>query len=75
MLFGAYYLMPHLWCTGVRTLGDQWNSESLVAMIAVDFHGIFVGVFDLRFFDPKKQPAFRAFPHKHRHNVFSNVGW
>jgi hypothetical protein len=42
-------------------------------MVARDFHRIFIRVFDIPFFDPKEQPTFRAFFHKHRHNGFSLV--
>ena len=64
-------LMAHFWGTRVRSLGDQRNTKRLLAMVASDLHSIFVGIFNILFFDPKKHPTFRTFFHKHGHNRFS----
>lgn len=64
-------LVPHFGGSCIRTLRNQWDSQGLLAMIARDFHCIFIWIFDVVFFDPEEHPTFRAFPYKHGHDRFS----
>jgi hypothetical protein len=63
--------MPHFGGASVGTLRDEWNSQNLVTVIAGDFQGILIGIFNFFFFLPKQLSTFRAFANKHRHRYGS----
>ncbi len=58
-------LMPHFGSAGVGALCDERNSQDLVAVIADDFQGILIGIFDFVFFFPKQLATFWAFANEH----------
>jgi len=64
-------LMPHFGSAGVGALCDEWNPQDLVTVIADDFQGILIGIFDFFFFFPKQLTAFGAFSNEHRHRYRS----
>jgi hypothetical protein len=45
--------MPHFGSAGIGSLGNQRNSQNLMAMMADNLPGILIGVFDFFFFYPK----------------------
>ena len=59
--------MSHFWGAGIGALRDEGNPQNLVAVIADDFQGILIGVFNFFFFFPKQLATFRAFANEHRH--------
>ncbi len=65
--------MSHFGGASIRPLCDKRDSQGLLAMVARDFHRIFIGILDILLFDPKELFTFRAFLHKHGHNLFSIV--
>ncbi|MDX1411315.1 MAG: hypothetical protein R3351_04095, partial [Nitrospirales bacterium] len=66
-------LMSHFGSASIRPLCNHGNSQGLMAMIAGNFHRIFIGVLDFLLFDPKEHSTFRTFLHKHGHNFSSRV--
>ena len=64
--------MPHFRSAGVGALCDERNPQDLVAVIADDFQGILIGIFDFFFFFPKQLTTFRTFANEHRHKYSSN---
>jgi hypothetical protein len=60
-------LMPHFWGAGVGALRDERNSQNLVTVIAGDFQGILISIFDFFFFFPKQLATFGAFANEHGH--------
>lgn len=65
--------MSHFRGPGICAFSNQRDSKGLLAMIAGNFHCIFIGVLDFLLLDPKEHPTFRTFLHKHGHNLFSRV--
>jgi hypothetical protein len=63
--------MSHFWGASVGTLGDEWNSQNLVTVIAGDFQRILIGIFNFFFFFPKQLATLRAFANEHRHRYSS----
>jgi len=45
--------MPHFGSAGIGSLSDQRDSENLMAVIANNLPGIFIGIFNFFFFFPK----------------------
>ena len=64
-------LMAHFRSASVGALCDEWNPQDLVTVIADDFQGILIGIFDFFFFFPKQLTAFGAFSNEHRHRYRS----
>jgi hypothetical protein len=59
--------MPHFWGAGVGALRDEGDSQNLVTVIAGDFQGILIGIFDFFFFFPKQLATFGTFANEHGH--------
>jgi hypothetical protein len=63
--------MPHFGGASVCALRDEWDSQSLVAVIASDFPRILIGIFNFFFFFPKQLATFWTFANEHRHRYSS----
>jgi hypothetical protein len=60
--------MSHFWGAGVSSLGDERNPQNLVTVIADDFQGILIGIFDFFFLFPKQLATFWTFSNQYRHS-------